>query len=91
VENLENFRFNQDYSINLDWDAWLRIATMDKSFIYIWKNLLQHRISPEAETNVGILENRRQAEDKKLFNLLWPRPIASLLAFCYSISYNNAE
>ena len=41
TDMLSNFRFSGDYTINLDWDAWLRMADMIGTFVYVPQILLQ--------------------------------------------------
>jgi len=51
---IPDFRFSSSYSINLDWDAWLRIAEMSGSFVYLKKMLFYHRIHSQSETSCGM-------------------------------------
>jgi len=86
---IPNFRFSSSYPINLDWDAWLRIAEMSGSFVYLKKLLFYHRIHSLSETSSGIQDNRRHMDDRKIFGRLWPSPIARLLSFVYALSYKS--
>ncbi len=88
---LRNFRFCQDYEINMDWDAWLRMANMDGRFVYVPDILLAHRIHSGSATTIGLGRQARQREDLHLFRRLWPRPVAAILAWFYSRSYKSNE
>jgi hypothetical protein len=91
TDMLSNFRFSGDYTINLDWDAWLRMADMIGTFVYVPQILLQHRIHSDSATSVGLGVHARQREDLDLFRRLWPRPVAAILAWFYSRSYKSNE
>ena len=54
------------------------------------KSLMQHRISSECETSTGLSENRRQNEDRIIFERLWPKHIASILTKFYEFCYDNS-
>ena len=84
-----DFKFDDKFSINMDWKAWLDLAQKEGSFVWVKKILVTHRIHESSETTNGLAENRRQQEDIKIFKELWPKPIASLLSKIYSLSYKN--
>lgn len=86
---IPQFQFSDSYSINLDWDAWLRIADMPGTFIYLRKRLFFHRIHSLSETSNGLKDNRRQNEDKAIFERIWPMPFAHVLSFIYALSYKS--
>jgi hypothetical protein len=48
---------------------------------------MTHRIHSDAETQIGIIEKRREKEDLQLFSLFWPPPIAKLLLALYKFGY----
>ena len=84
-----DFRFNDEFSINMDWDAWLAIASKDGSFKYINKAMVLHRIHADSETTAGVTSFRRQQEDLRIFRRLWGKCVGSLLAKIYSWSYKS--
>ena len=86
---IPEFRFSSTYSINLDWDAWLRIAEMSGSFVYLKKLLFYHRIHSLSETSSGLQDKRRQREDREIFGRLWPSPVARLFSAVYAWSYKS--
>lgn len=83
-------RFREDLRVNLDWDAWVRRAREPGAFVYIREQLMLHRIHPGSETSAGVRDGVRAAEDQMMFDSLWPRPIARLLARVYRLSYESA-
>lgn len=84
---LKHFAFNQDFQINVDWDAWIRLAQQKGEFIKISKIAMQHRIHAASETSRGLIGNIRQKEDLRCFTRLWSRKIAKFLYPLYTLSY----
>ena len=84
-----DFRFLGDYTVNMDWDAWLRLADVRGATVHIRERYCLHRIHGGSETSSGIRENRRAEEDLRIFRRLWPAPIANLLAKVYALSYRS--
>lgn len=82
-----NLTFSDQFSVNLDWNTWSDLAAKGVPFGYISKPLMSHRIHPEAETQLGIIEKRREKEDYQLFLRYWPKPIAQLLLVFYKFGY----
>ncbi len=83
--------FREDLKVNLDWDAWMRLAVKDGAFGYIREVLMLHRIHAGSETSDAIRQGVRAAEDLMMFRSLWPDPIARLLARAYSLSYETGS
>lgn len=80
-------RFREDLKVNLDWDAWLRLAGGEGAFCHVRERLMLHRIHAASETSAGIRDGVRAAEDLMMFEALWPRPVARALARGYALSY----
>lgn len=89
LDKLSGFQFSSDFSINMDWDAWSRMAEMDGRFVYVRKVLMKHRIHPESATTAGLKQNLRQTEDLRMFRRFWPGPMARIIAWCYAASYRS--
>jgi hypothetical protein len=89
LDRLSGFRFSGDFSINMDWDAWSRMADMDGRFVYVKKVLMKHRIHSGSATTEGLKRNLRQSEDLRMFRRFWPRPLARMIARCYAASYRS--
>jgi len=86
---LKEFQFNPEFTINLDWEAWLRMSAMKGGFGYEKTSLMMHRIHVDSETSIGLHENRRQLEDTHIIRSLWPYPISPLISWLYRASYSS--
>jgi hypothetical protein len=87
LHNLEDFSFSSDFSINADWDAWLRLSRQSGSISYVGEHLLSHRLHEHSETSKGIGDNRRADEDLRLFKTIWPAPVATTIARLYRLAH----
>ena len=88
-DNIGQFKFDKSFSMNLDWDAALRLSKMKGNFIYINKKLLIRRIHKKSETTNALRTKNRQYEDRIIFEKLWPKSIALILSYIYSIGYKS--
>ncbi|MBU3584100.1 glycosyltransferase family 2 protein [Polynucleobacter sp. 15G-AUS-farblos] len=84
---LVGFEFSGQYSVNLDWAAWLSIAKRGVKIGYIPSSLVVHRIHDSAETQNAIVDQRRSNEDLLIFEGLWPKSFAKLLMMIYQFGY----
>lgn len=84
-----DFLFDDKYKVNLDWDAWLRLAKMDGYFYFVNMPLLLHRIHNDSETSSGILNNTRYEEDLKIFSQIWGSNIGNFISNLYKLSYKS--
>ncbi len=83
------FSFSPTHRFVLDWDAWLRLAKLDGSFVYVRRRLLAHRLHAESATSRATLGAVRAEEEEAMFFALWPRPVASLLSRAYSLGWGT--
>jgi len=83
-----SFEFSKEFCCNMDWEAWLRLSKMKGSFVYVKKPLVVHRVHDAAQTFIQIKTSAREAEDKKIFKKLWPKPIAEILSKLYYFGAN---
>lgn len=88
-ETIGDFEFSDQFSVNMDWEAWLRLSEMKGAFLFINKKLMTHRIYTESQTSVGLANNTRRIEDWALFARAWPKPIARILSRLYALSYRS--
>ncbi len=88
-DKLFGFQFSDEFSINIDWDAWYRMTRMEGRFVYVKKVFLKHRIHPDSATSAGLKANLRQSEDLKMFKRFWPGFLAKLFAKFYARSYKS--
>jgi len=79
-----DYRFDEDYINDLDWDICQRMAQESGSFIYLPQVLMKHRIHSGTVTSEGIKQGRRRAEDYQMLRRYWPVPIAKLVAAFYA-------
>ena len=86
---LNGFQFSPEFTINMDWDAWLRMAGMEGRFVYINKMLMKHRIHSDSATTKGLEACARQNEDLKMYKRFWPTFVAKLLTKVYVKSYES--
>jgi hypothetical protein len=87
IAKLNGLKFSEDFTVNLDWDLWSRIALQKKMIGYIRGSYVAHRIHKDAETQLAIKDFRRQEEDKKIFLRFWPELMASTLLLVYKLGY----
>ena len=88
---LEGFAFSPGFTLNVDWDAWERMARMDGRFIYVDRPLVRHRIHGASATSQAIQNTKRREEDLILFRRFWPAWLAHILLKLYSISYSSNQ
>jgi hypothetical protein len=84
---LGEFRFPNGFQSNLDWMAWLDLARRPGGFVYVRERLLSKGVHDGSETTAAIANRAREHEDRLLFEALWPRPIAAMLASLYKLGY----
>lgn len=86
---LKGFQFDSGFTIDLDWEAWLRMSAMKGGFGYEKRPLMMHRIHVDSETSVGLSDNRRHVEDALIISSLWPYPLSLLISWLYRASYSS--
>lgn len=79
LEQLKDFRFDEDLKVSLDWYAWYVLAQKSGRFEFIPERLMSHRIHEASETTNNIDNNNRTAEDFQMYQLFWPKWIAKCL------------
>lgn len=75
--------YKTELKCNLDWDTWDKMTSYDANFLYIPKELMQHRIHEESETSNLIENNTRLEEDLLMLKRYWPEPIAKFIMKFY--------
>lgn len=80
-------RFREDLRVDLDWEAWIRLSAAPGAFAYDRSIQMLHRIHGASETSAGVRAGVRAQEDLMMFESMWPRPVARVLAKAYSLSY----
>ena len=75
--------YKTEMKCDLDWDTWDKMSRYDEKFLYISKELIQHRIHEESETSNLIENNVRLEEDLVMLEKYWPKPIAKFIMKFY--------
>lgn len=88
-EALDDFAFSADFQCALDWMAWYELARRDGAFIYINKNLIQHRIHAESATTYQLKNGLRRQEEQQLFEIMWGKRLAKLLMRFYTLGHRD--
>jgi hypothetical protein len=81
------FRFENNLTINLDWQAWWHLHLSGHTFLNVNQCLMAHRIDDLTETSKGKSDGRRELEDMIMFSQIWPKPLAHVLAALYKLGY----
>ncbi|HRK18767.1 MAG TPA: glycosyltransferase [Hyphomicrobiaceae bacterium] len=82
-----DFRFVEDLSSNLDWDAWVRLVDAGHTLAYVPDRLVGRRYNDLTETSHLLRTGRRGIEDRMMFERLWPKPVAELVSRVYALGY----
>ncbi|MBE6367376.1 MAG: glycosyltransferase family 2 protein [Lentisphaerae bacterium] len=83
LQALKSVKYDQSYSVNLDWAKWLELADLPGAFAFVPEVLMAHRIDDSMETAAAIADNRRYNEDRRIFEKIWGKTIAGFLMFFY--------
>lgn len=75
--------YKTELKCDCDWDTWEKMTEYKGRFLYIPKELMQHRIHEESETSNAIENNVRLEEDLLMFKRFWPDFIANFLMRYY--------
>ena len=75
--------YKTELKCDLDWDTWDKMAQYKANFLYIPKELMQHRIHEESATSTLIENNIRLEEDMIMLKRYWPEPIAKFIIKFY--------
>jgi len=84
---LADFSFPSGFQTNLDWKAWLGLASRPGGFVYVREPLVSKGVHAASETTATIANRSREREDRAIFDTLWPKPIAVVLATLYRLGY----
>ena len=89
METLTDFKFSTDYKCALDWYAWYILAQRKGGFMFINKKLMQHRIHTDSETTAQLNNGIRKAEEREMFEMMWGKPLAKIIASIYAIGHKS--
>ncbi len=88
-ERIGNWKFDNHYKVNLDWNSWLNLSKINGAFVYHPEALMLHRIHTESATTKNIGQDIRQKEDIEIFTKLWGKWIGGLIGKLYAKSYDS--
>lgn len=86
---IPGFPFTEQYKNNMDWDAWIRLSSVEGDFIYCPDRVMAHRIWESSTTTKTIANGLREREDYEILCSLWPRPLAKVVFAIYRHSQNS--
>ncbi len=84
---LGEFHFPQGWETNLDWMAWAGLARGPGAFVYVPDRLVSKGVHAGSETTATILNQARAREDRAMFEVFWPTPVAVALTAVYKLGY----
>jgi len=87
MKNIGYLTFNDDFVMNTDWEATLRLARMPGDFIYVNQKLMLRRIHGDSETTHALTTRKRQEEDLIMFSTLLPGWARKVVSRMYAAGY----
>lgn len=86
-----DFAFDPSYRFVTDWEAWLRLARREGSFIHLNRRLMHHRLHAESETTRLTAGPERGVEEQEMLARCWPKPVASAIAAIYRLGHRSNQ
>ena len=83
------FQFSPVWRVNLDWEAWRRLARLPGRFAFVRSQLTCHRKHPDSESTVTITSQIRRQEDTKLLSQVWGNRLGRLISSVYALGYTS--
>lgn len=83
------FQFSSAWRVNLDWEAWRRLARSSGRFAFVRSQLTCHRKHPDSESTVTITSQIRRQEDTKLLSQVWGNRLGRLISSVYALGYTS--
>lgn len=83
--------FSTEYDFVLDWECMRRLAGLPGRFVCVEKPLLYYRIHDGAATKACMEDHRREREERRMFQDIWPGRIAGLIMRLYSRAGKNYQ
>lgn len=79
--------FSEEYSFVLDWNTLYKLSEKKGRWICIERPLILYRIHEQATTKKCILDNRRETEEKQMFDILLGKRISKIIRIFYRGAY----
>lgn len=89
LEKLNQFKFDENLKMTLDWDAWERIMNLDGKIRFIDEQLIYHRIHSGSETTANTENRNRELEEFQMYTRYWGKGIAKFLMLFYKMNQKN--
>lgn len=86
--NLEYPLFVSKFRHAIDWDLYIKLASVPGRIVYVRKPLLYKRIHINSQTTDDVRSGVRKREDIENYSKLWPAFISKLLQAILSLFYN---
>ncbi|MDR0297417.1 MAG: glycosyltransferase family 2 protein, partial [Streptococcaceae bacterium] len=88
---LQDFKFDEEMKVSLDWEAWERIMRRPGAIYFLPQKLMGHRIHAGSETTNMIQDATRDSEDFIMFRRYWGVRMARFLTRLYSNSQKTNQ
>lgn len=86
-EKLPWFQFSDQFSCNLDWEAWWRLRQEGRLFLHDHAPTVRRRYNELTETSNAKRDGRRRREDVAMFRAIWPAGFSDAIALLYMAGY----
>ncbi len=81
--------FTSEFKFNIDWDTFLKFASIDGTFAYVDKPLTYYRVHDGATSKEFIVNHTRENDDIAMFRKFWPNWVVSIIMIFYKKAYNT--
>ena len=81
--------FTSEFKFNIDWDTFLKFASIDGTFAYVDKPLTYYRVHDGATSKEFIVNHTRENDDIAMFRKFWPNWIVKIIMVFYKKAYNT--
>lgn len=88
MKALNDFEFNENMRMALDWDAWERIMKMQGVIRFTGQIDMLHRIHGGSVTTKNTTDKNRELEELQMYKRYWPAGIAKLIMHFYVSNQN---
>jgi len=83
--------FTSELKYNIDWDTFYKLANEDGAMVYKDKPLTFYRVHDGATSKEFIVDNRREKDDRVMFEKFWPKWIVNIIMVFYKKAYDTYD
>lgn len=83
--------FTSELKYNIDWDTFLKLAEYEGAMAYVEKPLTYYRVHDGATSKEFIVDNRREKDDRIMFQKFWPKWIVNIIMVFYKKAYDTYD